>query len=411
MNKILVVEDSPVVLKVLKHLLSQTASFSPVLCASYEEAKLVLTEEGSEPFFAAIVDLHLPDAVDGEIVDLVLSLSIPCVVLTGTYDDVLRLSLLNKGVLDYITKDSRYSFNHVVSVIERLRKNQSIKALVAEDSSTSRLFIKALLEQYRFNVIAVENGQEALSMLESDPDIRLLITDHNMPLINGYDLVRMLRQNTRFQDLVIIGLSAEGDNALSARFIKMGANDFIKKPFYHEEFHCRVIQNLESQEMLETIRDMDAVDSLTRLRSRRYLFDEGQAFFDKQAAKPEGVGLAMIDLDAFKQVNDIYGFMVGDALLKEMGEQMLLSFPEALVARFSGEEFCVIDEGGASFDTKLQSFMSVLRAMTFTEAKIPMTSSIGVFVTQDGGLEEAIKIADARLYEAKSRGRNQIVAG
>ncbi|REG83273.1 response regulator [Marinomonas pollencensis] len=411
MNKVLVVEDSPVVLKVLKHLLSQSDFFVPVLCASYEEAKQVLNEQDKASFFAAIVDLNLPDAEDGEIVDFVLSFSIPCVVLTATYNDALRLELLNKGVLDYITKDSRYSFEHVVGVVERLKKNQSVTALVAEDSSTSRLFIKALLEQYQFNVITVENGQEALSMLESEPNIRLLITDHNMPLINGYDLVSMLRQSARFQDLVIIGLSAEGDNALSARFIKMGANDFIKKPFYHEEFHCRVIQNLESQEMLETIRNMDALDALTQLKNRRYLFDEGQAYFDKQASSSTGVGLAMMDLDAFRQVNDIYGFMVGDALLKEIGGLILSCFPEALSARFSGEEFCIVAPGGVQFDDQLKGFIASLKETVFTEAKIPMTCSIGVVQTHDAGLEEAIKVADARLYEAKSRGRDQIVTG
>ena len=182
--KVLVVEDSPVVLKVLNHLLSQNPNFIPVLCACYEEAKEKIETSGMT-FFAAIVDLNLPDAENGEIVDLILSHHIPCVVLTGNFDDDQRLSLLNKGVLDYITKDSRYSFNHVIKVVERLRKNQDVKVLVAEDSSTSRLFIKILLEQYRFKVVEAEDGQAALAKLEEDHSIRMLITDYNMPHING----------------------------------------------------------------------------------------------------------------------------------------------------------------------------------------------------------------------------------
>ncbi|MEP0071361.1 MAG: response regulator [Marinomonas sp.] len=406
-KKILVVEDSPVVLKVLKHLLSQNPEFIPVLCDCYKEAESKLNSEG-EGFFAAIVDLNLPDAENGEIVDLVLSYKLPCVVLTGNFDDDLRLSLLNKGVLDYITKDSRYSFNHVIKVIERLDKNQGIKVLVAEDSSTSRLFIKILLEQYRFEVIEVENGQEALAKLEADSEIRMLITDHNMPLVNGYDLVRMLRQNTRFRDLVIIGLSSEGDSSLTAKFIKAGANDFLKKPFYHEEFHCRVIHNLEAQEMLETIRDLASIDPLTKLKNRRYLFDDGEKLYRKSSPN---ISLAMLDLDHFKQVNDTYGHSVGDDLLVDMGREVVKAFPGVLVCRFGGEEFCILANlDGASLLVMIENFLETIRSKQYTDAKLTITCSAGLCSKTTSSLHDSIIVADHNLYEAKSAGRDRVVA-
>lgn len=394
---VLVVEDSPVVLKVLKHLLSQIPTFQPVLCSNYQEAQTALAEHD---FFAAIVDLNLPDSVDDEIVDLVLSYSLPCVVLTSTYDDELRLNLLNKGVLDYITKDSRYSFNQAIGIIDRLRKNQLIKVLVAEDSSTSRLFIRALLEQYRFQVVEVENGQEALAKLEEDPSIRLLITDHNMPLVSGYELVRMLRQNSRFQDLVIIGLSSEGESALSAKFIKMGANDFLRKPFYHEEFHCRIIQNLESQEMLETIRNFADLDPLTQLKSRRYLFDEGQRFFAKKVTQPAGAGLAMLYLDDLREVNVKYGHMLGDLLLKELGADMNRLFSDALVCRFGDAEFCLI-ASAEGFEAMLEAFIQAVSAKCYTDAKLHVTFHSGVCLTKEASLEETLQLAEERLKQAR----------
>jgi diguanylate cyclase (GGDEF)-like protein len=406
-KKILVVEDSPVVLKVLHHLLSQNPIFTPVLCACYKEAEDKLKDSGSE-FFAAIVDLNLPDAKNGEIVDLVLFNKIPCVVLTGNFDDKLRLSLLNKGVLDYITKDSRYSFNHVIKVIERLSKNQGIKVLVAEDSSTSRLFIRILLEQYRFNVVEAENGQEALAKLEEDAEIRMLITDHNMPLVNGYDLVRMLRFNSRFQDLVIIGLSAEGDNALSAKFIKAGANDFLKKPFYHEEFHCRVVHSLEAQEMLETIRDLANIDPLTKLKNRRFLFDQWELLFRND---PSDVVLAIIDLDRFKSVNDMYGHIVGDSLLEVIGREISNAFPDMQVCRFGGEEFCIMAKtDGQDLIERLEVFLSRLRQKELTEAKISLTCSVGVCCRPMSSLEELIREAELNLDAAKKLGRDRVVA-
>ncbi|TDO99869.1 GGDEF domain-containing response regulator [Marinomonas balearica] len=402
--RILVVEDSPVVLKVLKHLVGQSQEFLPVLCSCYKEAEEKLAED--DDFFASIVDLNLPDAENGEVVDLILGRKIPCIVLTGNFDDNLRISLLNKGVLDYVTKESRYSFNHVMKVVNRLKKNQNIKVLVAEDSSTSRLFIKILLEQYRFNVIEASDGQEALAKLEADSEIKMLITDHNMPLVNGYDLVRMLRRNVRFQDLVIIGLSAEGDTSLSAKFIKSGANDFLKKPFYHEEFHCRVISNLESQEMLATIRDLANLDPLTKLYNRRYLFEEGEALYQK------GGVAAILDLDFFKKVNDTYGHFVGDELLKEFSELLKASFQGGLIARFGGEEFCLITElSGDALKEKLYQFMDDVRSRSFTQAEVPVTCSVGVCSESQSTLGEAVNLADKYLYDAKNAGRDTIVFG
>ncbi|WP_421853262.1 response regulator [Marinomonas sp.] len=406
-RKILVVEDSPVVLKVLDHLISQNSTFTPVLCACYREAEDRL-KGGKETFFAAIVDLNLPDAENGEIVDLILSHKIPCVVLTANFDDNLRLKLLNKGVLDYITKDSRYSFNHVIKVIERLSKNQGVKVLVAEDSSTSRLFIRILLEQYCFNVIEAENGQAALAKLEEDASIRMLITDHNMPLVNGYDLVRMLRHNSRFQNLVIIGLSAEGDNALSAKFIKAGANDFLKKPFYHEEFHCRVIHSLEAQEMLEAIRELSCVDPLTKLKNRRYLFEEGEKTFIRHS---NTMSLVMLDLDGFKYINDIYGHIIGDHLLELIGHELQMAFPYELVCRFSGKQFCILSEtNGQDLLVKLHHFLADLKSKEFTEAKISITCSVGVTSQLTDQFEMLIRRADQLVQQAKRSGKNRVLS-
>lgn len=409
-EKVLLVEDSAVVLKVLKHLVAQNASFEPILANSYATA-LEQIEIHKGELFAAVVDLHLPDAENGEIVDAMLERNIPTVVLTGTYNDDLRLTLLNKGVVDYVTKDSRYSYQHVMKVVERLRKNVSIKVLVAEDSTTSRNFIRSLLEQYRFQVIEAKDGQEALTILESDSSICMLITDHYMPIINGYDLVRMLRRNVRFQDLVIIGLSSsEGDSSLTAKFIKSGANDFLKKPFYHEEFHCRVIHNLEAQEMLNTIRDLANMDALTSLYNRRYLMSEGERFYQNAIAAQRPVHVIMLDIDHFKHINDNYGHLIGDKLLEGFSELLRQFFSDSLVARFGGEEFCVLNDicTVEEISTRLKLLSASLKEKGFTSEGVKITYSGGVVSEVFENLEGAVNLADTRLYLAKNNGRNQV---
>ena len=408
-EKILLVEDSAVVLKVLKHLVSQNSNFEPILAQSYEVA-LQQIEAHKGELFAAVVDLHLPDAENGEIVDAMLERDIPTVVLTGTYNDELRLALLNKGVVDYVTKDSRYSYQHVMKVVERLRKNVSIKVLVAEDSVTSRNFIRGLLVQYRFQVIEAKDGQEALTILESDASISMLITDHNMPIVNGYDLVRMLRRNPRFQDLVIIGLSSEGDSSLTAKFIKSGANDFLKKPFYHEEFHCRVIHNLEAQEMLDTIRDLANMDALTGLYNRRYLMTEGESYYQAAVAAQRTIHVVMLDIDHFKQINDNYGHLIGDKLLEGFSDLLGQFFSDSLVARFGGEEFCILNDicTVEEISARLTMLNESLKDKGFTSEGIKITYSGGIVSEVFESLEGAVNVADARLYLAKNNGRNQV---
>ena len=122
MRNILVVEDSPLVLKILEHLFRQEPDLQPVFCASCAEAE-VLLETSAALFFAAIVDLNLPDAPDGEIVDLVLRYELPCVVLSGSYKEQRRDELLLKGVVDYVLKESQHSYEYVFRLLHRLVRN------------------------------------------------------------------------------------------------------------------------------------------------------------------------------------------------------------------------------------------------------------------------------------------------
>ena len=121
MRNILVIEDSPLVLKVLEHLFRQDGALQPVFCASFGEAQLLL-ETSANLFFAAIVDLNLPDAPNGEVVDLVLQYSLPCIVLSSSYNEQRRDELLLKGVVDYVLKESQHSYDYVLRLIHRLSR-------------------------------------------------------------------------------------------------------------------------------------------------------------------------------------------------------------------------------------------------------------------------------------------------
>ncbi len=412
MKKILIIEDSATVTKLLKHLLSKNPDIQAYFADSFAASKALYAQHQDE-IFAAIVDLNLPDAPNGETVDYFLSKGLPAIVLTANYNEEKREQLLNKGIVDYIIKESRYSYNYALSLVRRLHKNQAIKILVAEDSKPSRAFIKALLEQHLYQVLEASDGKEALEVLQDHPDIKMLITDYHMPEMDGFALVKAIRHNTDRSNLVIIGLSAESKGSLTARFIKNGANDFLHKPFNHEEFYCRVNHNIEELEMLEAIKDAAFRDHLSQLHNRHHLFTAGAKLHQQALDHATPLACAILDIDHFKAINDQYGHEGGDQVIRYFADELKLAFGRFLIARLGGEEFCVLMPGlnNEQAVTLVETFQDLLHqhSVPLQDDELHFSFSAGVSNIKCDSLDEHINEADQLLYRAKQAGRNIVI--
>ncbi|MDH3354813.1 MAG: diguanylate cyclase [Chromatiales bacterium] len=414
MEKVLLVEDSPMMVKVVKHLITKTLGFSVVVCSSMAETRKVL-DGGDTDFLVAILDLTLPDAPHGEVVDYVLEKGIPSIVLTATFDESKREEILSKKVVDYVLKESRYSYDYVMKLISRLDRNRKVKALVVDDSSTARKYVKSLLELQNFQVLEANDGIQAMGVLQKNPGIKLLITDYNMPNMDGFELTTSIRRIFEKENMAIIGLSAQGSSVLSAKFIKNGANDFLAKPFSQEEFYCRIMQNMESIERIESLRDAANRDYLTKLYNRRYFYEQGEQLYTEAFNGNQSLSCAMLDIDFFKNVNDNYGHDAGDKVLVVMAQMLESTFGDALVARLGGEEFCILFSQ-TEYSEVLQQLEEFRKRVETSEVEteegtIAFTVSIGLTDQVDVNLDEMLKGADQRLYDAKDGGRNQTVSG
>ena len=244
MPKVLVVEDSQSFGKYLCECIKEKSHFDVVWTKSFAETKRILQESG-EGLFIAILDLHLPDAGGVEIVDLVTSAGVPSVVFTGDFSDDIRDQVLQKGVLDYFIKEHLSVVESVVTFVIRLHANAHNKVLIVDDSRSARMQVITLLRKHRYQVLGASGGKEALKLIREHKDIKLAIVDFNMAEMDGFQLTKKIRMQYQKEKLAIIGLSSYGNNILSAKFIKYGANDFISKPFLAEEFYCRVAQNID----------------------------------------------------------------------------------------------------------------------------------------------------------------------
>ncbi|GLS25486.1 diguanylate cyclase [Marinibactrum halimedae] len=412
MKKILVVEDSHTVGKVIRHVVNASCDFNGLYASSFAETRSIVTEHKAD-IFAALVDLSLPDAPDGEVVDYTLSEGIPTIVLTGRADDDTREKLFKKGVVDYVNKEGRYSYSYAVNFVNRLHRNQNVKVLIVDDSPSYLKFISGLLRLYLFQVYTATDGVEAIKVLVENPEITLMIVDFNMPKMDGFELVRTLRNKYEKTDLVIIGLSGEGDETLSAKFIKNGANDFLRKPFNQEEFQCRVMHNVESLEQIAAIRELINRDFLTNAYNRRYFFQNAAGMYEKAKSEDTPFAVAVIDIDHFKSINDQFGHHNGDSALKFVTNIIFESLQRFLFARAGGEEFFIAMPGLTN--TQACLLIDRLREVVASspiemdgELRV-ITFSAGVSNDLSNSLDDQLKIADANLYRAKDAGRNLVI--
>ncbi|MFW5836954.1 MAG: diguanylate cyclase [Desulfovibrionaceae bacterium] len=412
MDRVLLVEDSKTFGSLIRRALGGEGGYEVDWAMSYAEAEAML-DAANEPYVVGLLDVNLPDAPKGEVVDLVAARGLPCVIFTGELDSDTREAMWTKGVVDYILKEGMYSLRYIRQLIDRLARNHLVKVLVVDDSTTSRRAMAVLLRRRRHTVLEAKNGEEALKIMAAEPGVKLVLTDYYMPIMDGLDLLREIRRRHPLEEVVVIGLSGQGDASTSAAFIKHGANDFLNKPFIAEELYCRVMQNLQLIEHIEEVRKLSERDHLTGLYNRRYFFAAAQRLFANRKRKGLNLSLAMLDIDHFKSVNDAFGHEGGDEALKVFSALLSEHFGKRHVkARVGGEEFAVAcTEAGAQ--ELLDSFEALRRKVErlnipHKTGDIAFTISIGLCLELKESLQEMVRIADENLYASKHSGRNRI---
>jgi PleD family two-component response regulator len=251
--RILLAEDSNVFTSMVGTRLKELFGIETEICRNFEDLQLAY-DRSSEPVTLAISNINLPGAENGEALEYLIDLSIPTIVFTGTFQQETRDRLLAKDIVDYILKDNVFAVDMLAESVCRFLTNHRHHVLIVDDSMTARALLSSRLKRYNFRVSVAESGAKALEILKKSPDIGLVVTDYNMPDIDGFELTRRIRSVRGSHELRVIGVSSSSDRLLSARFLKAGGNDFMLRPFIDEEFYCRVNQNLDTLIQIRTMR-------------------------------------------------------------------------------------------------------------------------------------------------------------
>lgn len=410
--EVLLVEDQRSLAQMAAKMMHDRWGCHVLIATSLAEVRAIIAD-GRRAFVLAVSDLSLPDAPNGEVIGELVAAGIPVVAMTGTFDDRLYDVFMQKGLIDYVLKDSLNSYAYVTELVGRLNRNRGIKVMVVDDSEAYSDLIEAMLHRQLLQVFRARSAEDGLKMLEAHPDIRLVLVDAIMPGMSGAEFVSHVRQRFGKERLAVIGITGAEDGRMSARFLKHGANDFMFKPFSYEELSCRVCQNLDMLEKLDAMRVIAYTDYLTSLPNRRMLFEKGAALCERVRQAGEHLMVAILDIDHFKRVNDQFGHDAGDVVLQAMGDELAKGFRSDFVARIGGEEFVLLIKAPPQVALeRLEAFRRTIEAQPVAagEATISCTVSIGAVALTADGLESALRAADDRLYRAKAGGRNRIVS-
>jgi len=413
-QKILLVEDSRMFSAVLSHRFETELGLAVTHCSSLKMLNETLETAGSD-FTMAVIDLNLPDAAHGEALDIAVAHNIPTIVFTASFDIATRNRIMERSVVDYVLKDSEFALDNLVSAVRRAIANRLTRVLVVDDLPSARKMLTDLLQAQQFKVAEASTGVEALAMLEQFDDIEVVVTDYNMPDMNGHELTRRIRHRHGSDRMRIIGISSSNDRLLSATFLKAGASDFIYRPYVPEELQCRIALNVETLTQLKQLRAAAASDYLTGLYNRRYFYDHGPKLVNECLRRQRPSSVAILDIDHFKNLNDTYGHEIGDQVLKAVASRLQSLFEGSgnLLSRLGGEEFSILftemnSRAATALCDEVRLSLANLKVHADDE-ELSVTVSIGVAeIVGYEAFDNYLNAADQFLYMAKHNGRNQV---
>lgn len=291
--------------------------------------------------------------------------------------------------------------------------------LIIEDEKDILALLSGLLESEGYQVITACNGRDGIAKFqEHNPD--LIITDVRMPIMDGIEVLREVK--TKESDTEVIILTGHSDEATAIDCLRLGAYDYFRKPLEDIDVLLTAVERvlekrnleLKNRSLVKQLEELSVKDPLTGLYNYRYL----QTCLDEEIDRSRRYGhkffILMIDADHFKDINDTYGHLFGDHVLKKLGELLAgeLRSTDRLF-RYGGEEFLVMmnELSKAEVAMVVNRLMESIRNHVFRyegrTAKITVSMGGAFFPDDADNKLELIKIADQALYRAKEAGRDR----
>jgi two-component system cell cycle response regulator len=300
-----------------------------------------------------------------------------------------------------------------------------MRALIADDDPVNRRLLQALLTKWDYEISVAADGATAWQMLQADGAPRLALLDWMMPGMDGVEVCRRIRSRQDGAYTYVLLLTARDGHRDVLEGLEAGADDYLTKPFDPEELRVRLrtgkrILDLENRLLAAqvSLAFEAAHDSLTELWNHRAILESLQRELVRAAREHTSLGVVLLDVDHFKQVNDRHGHLAGDDVLREVSRRMQASVRSYDgVGRYGGEEFLVILPTCSAAEAleKAEQIRRVIADQPFQTCDGPLriTASLGALGSAAGLYQDPsalLQAVDAALYRAKDAGRNCVKA-
>ncbi|QOC21411.1 diguanylate cyclase [Wenzhouxiangella sp. AB-CW3] len=418
----LIVDHSRVFRAIWQRLAAQ-AGHEPMMVESAASGLALLKRQ---PADVVCVSRSLPDGDGIEFARQARQLphgkSVPIILLTSSTDKRIHRRAFEAGITDI---HARTRIEELFKRIDRFTRERDQpltgRVLYVEDSVTASRIMIHVMHKMSLDVDHFRSAAEALEAF--DPERHdLVISDILVEgAISGITLVSRLREKHPDKtELPILAMSGMEDDARRVELFRLGVNDFISKPVIMEEARARIGNLVVNKQLFERVKkqrkqlyELAMTDALTGLYNRNSLSEFGSKLESSAHRRDMPLSIILIDIDHFKTINDRHGHLVGDYVLREIGEMLAASCREEdLAVRFGGEELLLVLPWCPLADASRRAEQLRERFETLEPAGIPVTASFGVSALEAGrtsSLESVINAADQAVYIAKSSGRNQVV--
>jgi two-component system, cell cycle response regulator len=293
------------------------------------------------------------------------------------------------------------------------------KILIAEDSLVVRTVLCDQLEDEGYEVVEAADGETALVAAAAErPDAILL--DIEMPGLDGHQVLARLKADADLGDIPVVFLTGRTGTDDMVAGLRAGAHDYLRKPFETAELLARVggavrIKRLQDELRIrnEQLDRLSRVDGLTGLYNRRHIDEQLRNEIATAERHHQALAVLMLDIDHFKQVNDVEGHPAGDEVLRQFAARLAeVTRAGDIVGRWGGEEFVVIAphtdrDGALGLGERIRAAVAD-QAMDLGDHTISVTVSVGCGIGIEGG--GLVERADAALYRSKHEGRDRVTA-
>jgi diguanylate cyclase (GGDEF)-like protein len=290
--------------------------------------------------------------------------------------------------------------------------NSKGNILVIDDKPDNLKLLVHILSEQGYQVRPVPNGKLALSGAKAIPP-DLILLDIMMPDLDGFEVCKKLKNDDKTKEIPIIFLTAKAETKDIVKGFELGGVDYVTKPFVSAELLARVKTHLKIKNLITKIEHMANHDTLTELPTLRLALDRLGVAISNSKRMDNKVALLFLDLDGFKQVNDVYGHEAGDIVLRSVAQRLLAVIREGDTAcRIGGDEFTVllagIDNRNIVEEVCQRLIDSIGEKIIYKKTELTVGVSIGVALYPDHASDSVLlrKKADKAMYQVKKSGKN-----